>query len=390
MQASETVNAMLAHVATISTRHARGMCALLKPRRTIPHVDLAPWFDGSTPAAERRAIAVALGHAFEEYGFCVATLGSQIIPVQAVSAELRDSARLFFAADDRSDWDSGQGYGYGGLVTENENGAGLTGDFDSDRAPDLVESLTIRGLAHLATGNVAAPGDSPVFCQDMSDPGRLDLIPTTPAALAATVGCFHDALSQLRVGLCGMSEVALELPDRYLSDRCDSNAAGLRLAHYPEQAHEPPPGQLRYGAHADSGAITVVILDPACPRGLEVRLPASPDGGEPACWVDVCDGKDGVDLTSALVLNCGATLERWTNGRWRAALHRVANHRRSRLSVITSALSPGPEVLLECLPSCRGQAGAKALRPPVLVRDFLDERVRQQRPGYRPEPAEAS
>ena len=63
------------------------------------------------------------------------------------------------------------------------------------------------------------------------------------------------------------------------------------------------------GPHTDSGCITLVLLDPACPRGLEVQSKAT--AGR---WVDVCDGHSGVDVSRALILNAGATLERWTNG----------------------------------------------------------------------------
>lgn len=105
---------------------------------------------------------------------------------------------------------------------------------------------------------------------------------------------------------------------------------------------------------------------------------SAPGGG----WLDVCDGKAAVDMGSAVVVNVGATLERWTNGRWRASLHRVMNHPAQRLSIITSALTPRPHVLLECLPGCAGPGGTSPA--PISAGEFLNGRVAVQRSDYRP------
>ena len=131
------------------------------------------------------------------------------------------------------------------------------------------------------------------------------------------------------------------------------------------------------GEHTDSGSITMVLLDPNCPRGLEVQ---SDETGADT-WLDVCDGHSEIDVRCALVLNCGATLERWTNGRWKAGLHRVMNHPPQRLSIITSALTPRPDVSLDCLPGCEGPGGE--VPSPVLAGEFLNARVWLQRTDYR-------
>jgi isopenicillin N synthase-like dioxygenase len=228
-------------------------------------------------------------------------------------------------------------------VAESENGAGLTGSFGRAAMPDLVQSLTIRGLRHFeADGDVASSAVQAaienVLCQDMTDPGRLDRV---PPELRGSVKGLHSALSAMRIQLCLLCEEALELPPGYLAKLCDASDAGLRLAFYPEQIVAPPAGQLRYGAHTDSGALTMVLLDPACPRGLEVQInPIANPSPEEQIWVDVCDGKAGVAIDTAVIINCGAVLERWTNGKWKSALHRVQNSREKRLSIVTSALTP--------------------------------------------------
>lgn len=143
-------------------------------------------------------------------------------------------------------------------------------------------------------------------------------------------------------------------------------------AHYPEQTATPRGGQMRYGPHVDSGAITMVAVDPASPLGLEVFLP------EDEVWVDVCDAQDGLPpVEELLVLNCGATMARMTHGKWRSALHRVQNHPPRRLSIITSALSAKREAMLEVLPSC--YTGDTPPHPPIKAKEFMDERAKLQR-----------
>lgn len=346
-------------------------------RNQIPIVDLSPWWYGDSLL--RKNVAEELSHAFEVYGFCVAYLGDDTV-FHSAGQELRSRALQFFSLtiEAKREWDYGLGYGYGGFVSKGENGAGLTGNFE-EKPPDLVESLSIRGLRHLKPHLNATVADiAPLFCQDMADPGRAD---PCPPSLQPSVISLHSALSELRQGLNDICEAALGLPSGYLNERCKTDDAGLRLAFYPEQTQPPKPGQVRYGAHADSGSITMVMLDPQCPRGLEVWLPDSMNGGS---WIDVCDGHPDLDLERSVILNCGATLERWTNGKWKGALHRVMNQKPQRLSIITSALTPRPDVSIGCLPNCYKQDDDSPLPPPMTAKDFLDARVLLQRPGYRP------
>ena len=121
----------------------------------------------------------------------------------------------------------------------------------------------------------------------MSDPGGLDPVPTEPPELHAAVGTFHAELRWLRVALAAMAELALELPPGFFDGFSEVDDSGLRMAHYPEQAEPPPPGQLRCGPHVDSGAVTIVSIDPRSPLGLEVNLDGG-DGGEEG-WSDVCE-----------------------------------------------------------------------------------------------------
>ena len=59
---------------------------------------------------------------------------------------------------------------------------------------------------------------------------------------------------------------------------------------------------IRFGAHVDTYGLTMLMLDPEHPEGLQV-LVKTPNGEE---WVDV------PYIENSIVINVGALLSRWT------------------------------------------------------------------------------
>jgi isopenicillin N synthase-like dioxygenase len=175
-------------------------------------------------------------------------------------------------------------------------------------------------------------------------------------------------------------QLSLNASTAELDEFIDTVAGGLRLAYYPAQLEPPLPGQMRYGAHVDSGGITVISLDTSNTGGLQVDLGGSGVAGseEQRVWVDV------PFVPGSLVLNVGALLSRWTAGRWKASVHRVLtdNTQMERLSIITSVLSPridGPAFGgFQSVVNENGQ-------PPVRAADYLANRVALHRPEYKTE-----
>ncbi|CAE7400997.1 2ODD19 [Symbiodinium pilosum] len=106
----------------------------------------APLVNGT--AEEQLKAAKELSAAFESTGFAVIT--GHGVPKHVVDA-VRSSAYEFFRqpTEQKMQFDKGKGYGFGGYVANQENGAQLLGDFS--RPNDAVESLT-AGLAGLAGG----------------------------------------------------------------------------------------------------------------------------------------------------------------------------------------------------------------------------------------------
>lgn len=114
----------------------------------------------------------------------------------------------------------------------------------------------------------------------------------------------------------------------------------------------------------DSFGITLLSLDPLHPKGLQVQIDNE--------WVDV------PFIENSFVLNVGAMLSRWTNGAWKAALHRVVFTPGQRLSIVSGALRPRDDVVLE--PITQGLDEAKF--PPITAGEFCRERVEMHKPEY--------
>ena len=175
-----------------------------------------------------------------------------------------------------------------------------------------------------------------------------------------------------------LAATALDLPPDYFVTEGGYAKPGctLRLAHYLET---PPAGaevnQSRYNAHSDYDGFTFLSRE-ALQGGLEIRLQ---EEGE---WVAVAPPP------GCLVVNIGDLLARWSNDRWKAALHRVATPSASderhttdsQLSVVFFS-GPHPDTVIDCLPSekCRGlgydNGGGGAVYPIVTAGEHTRKKL---------------
>jgi isopenicillin N synthase-like dioxygenase len=85
----------------------------------------------------------------------------------------------------------------------------------------------------------------------------------------------------------------------------------MKLIRYPPSS-QTLPDQFGIGAHTDFGGITILLQQPGR-EGLEVWH----DKAEK--WVPVPAVED------VLVVNCGNIVQKWTNGAYKSAWHRVVN-----------------------------------------------------------------
>lgn len=272
----------------------------------VPVLDVGPFHDGD--AAAKGAIAARVGQAIEDIGFLVITGhgvdASLIARVQAVSNAFFDLAVSEKMSVLRPAPDVTRGY----IPLEAESVGRSQG---VDVPGDLNESLMI--------GPVDVPVDDAYFHGPLA--GRHfhpNLWPAAPVELRSLYEEYFRAMGRLAEDLMAMFALALALPEHFFADKIDRHISRLRVRNYPAPTQPPKPGQLRAGAHCDYGSLTILRAEDK-PGGLQVLNRA---GG----WVDVPIAPD------SYIVNIGELMARWTNGRWKATLHRVVNPPAERMA----------------------------------------------------------
>lgn len=102
------------------------------------------------------------------------------------------------------------------------------------------------------------------------------------------------------------------------------------------------------GAHRDYGCLTILQLDPVV-GGLEVSV------GEDSAGIPLYIPVEPIE--GALVINAGAMLERWSNGRVVASLHRVVSKSSMPRFSMPFFFEPNIDAIVAPLPSCVASDG---------------------------------
>jgi len=157
--------------------------------------------------------------------------------------------------------------------------------------------------------------------------------------IAKTLREFHARLVDLQTRFLRIVAVGLGADREYFDDVVADGSHLTRAIHYPPMADAPSGEHVWADEHADINLITA--LPRATGPGLQLRTA----GG----WVDV------VPPAGHVVVNSGIMLERLSNGRIPAGVHRVTAspdaRSRDRYSVVQFC-HPAPWMVLAPLPSC--------------------------------------
>ena len=228
--------------------------------------------------------AARIGRACQTTGFFV--VADHGVPEPVVEAAW-STARQFFDLPLSSKLAvraEGVPYGYDPVAAE---ALGRT-RHDGEDAPDAKQSF-----------NLGPPNRGPG-----TGFGSFDRIwPTEPYELRPAWLSYYSHMESLADALLSLFAEALGLDRAYFEPFTREHLSALRALDYPEGSVS-----IRAGAHADYGTLTILRPDPAV-GGLEVWV----DGR----WLRIPAVGDG------FVINIGDLMHRWTNGRWKSALHRV-------------------------------------------------------------------
>jgi len=311
--------------------------------QTIPAVDFSRYLYGTRQ--ERAAVSQEIEHACRHYGFFY--LDNHGISATAI-ADTFAAAREFFALplQERQACKAPSG----------RQNRGYQAMFDTQRegeAPDVKESFDmgypleaaeLEKLSHLPFYSLNAWPRDPGFRYRVEN------------LYFAMLECGHHVLR-------AMAE-SLGLDANFFVARCRQPFSNMRLVHYPPQ---PPRAEEGIGArpHTDKGLITLLLND--ANGGLHVQ---SADGE----WIDA------PPRAGALIINVGDLLTRWTNGRFRSAVHRVVNisgnerfsipqfHHLNYFAEVNPADIPG---------------GGENVYPPIMAGEFVGEGFRRDRKSWR-------
>jgi isopenicillin N synthase-like dioxygenase len=149
---------------------------------------------------------------------------------------------------------------------------------------------------------------------------------------------FHQRLIDLQARFLRIVAAGLRIGDDYFDDILADGSHLTRAIHYPPIAHAPSAEHVWADAHTDINLVTA--LPRATSRGLQL---STPDG-----WLEV------VPPEGYVVVNSGIMLERLSNGRIPAGVHRVLAGEGSsieRFSVVQFC-HPAPWFALSPLPTC--------------------------------------
>ncbi|KAK5118534.1 hypothetical protein LTR85_007999 [Meristemomyces frigidus] len=148
---------------------------------------------------------------------------------------------------------------------------------------------------------------------------------------------YYQAVFPLAMKLVRIFALAFGLEETAFDKDFSFPIWGMRALHYPPMPADAEANANGLGAHADFSWITMVLQDTV--PGLEVL-------NQEGAWVDAAP------KPNTFVCNVGQYLERQTNGKFPATVHRVRNKTGDRRYSIPFFLSQNPEANVEVLDCC--------------------------------------
>lgn len=199
---------------------------------------------------------------------------------------------------------------------------------------------------------------------------------------------YYTAVFSLAMKLVNVFALAFDLEETAFQQYFKFPITGMRALHYPPVAADEGSNAVGLGAHTDFSWLTMVLQDSV--PALEVLN----KNGE---WIDappkpdtlVCNvGQVSTHRSASASFICGFDLtcfqqylERQTNGRFVATVHRVRNKTSERRYSLPFFLTPDPTVTLPILECCMSP-GVDPEFEPIRTGDLYIRRVLPARPKH--------
>ena len=310
---------------------------------SIPAISLTAMLDGDDDAAKAE-LGQQWDHACREVGFI--KIVDHGVPRDVIDACWKATEQFFDEASLSEKLsvpqEDGYPYGYVGMAGET-----LVGSLDKDATKATAGDL--KELFNICLGSDTPADDMPApRWPKLADAAKL-------AKMKQAFTAYYKALASLTETLYRLCALALGLPQDYFAVKNTQHRNSLRCINYPSQKPPlvPQPGQVRASMHTDYGSLTILRLGGPYPGGLQVM-------GANGAWIDVTTTEE----ENCFVINLGDLMARWTNDRWLSTPHQVINPKDAAASVarrmsIAYFCNINMDVEVECIPTCKGQGGAK-------------------------------
>ncbi len=253
----------------------------------IPTLDFHAFLEGD--AADRHHVAATIGAAFERYGFI--QLVGHGVPQEVLNGAFA-AAEAFFDRPEE----------FKRTVVDRRNNRGFIPLFDgiaeATKKPNGQEAYSV--------GHIYRTTDPELL--------KLPLYAETPwpdmPGFRERLEACYAAMYTLSQQVLSATAMHLGVAEDFFAEASRASYSNMRVIHYPPAEKVAEVTDIGVRPHEDQGLVTLLVQD--MNGGLSVLGPS----GE---WLPVVPNRE------AMVINVGKLLKRWTNGRYRAALHKVFN-----------------------------------------------------------------
>ena len=305
---------------------------------SIPVIDIGGLYS-SDPAA-KKAVAARIGAACDDIGFFYAT--NHNVPVETIDRavamadkffRLPEAERLKVKADKHN-----RGYREVGDVVHRNGKPSARDNFDIG-FPVTADDPEVKAGTPLYAPNIWP--DMPGFRE--------------------AVESYYDETFKLGMKILEGFALYLGKPENFFTQHFTKPVADMVINHYLGAAGLHISDQAS-GPHTDHGIVTILWQDSL--GGLEVM-------GKDGKWIAA------TPLRGSYVINIGELMKRWTNGRFKATVHRVVHLQDCSRYSMPLFCNPNFRTVVD--PRDLGVSEAAAQYPPIQSGEFLLSRFKATR-----------
>ncbi|KAI0592750.1 2og-Fe oxygenase family protein [Biscogniauxia sp. FL1348] len=154
---------------------------------------------------------------------------------------------------------------------------------------------------------------------------------------------YYNHILPLSLKLVKLFALAFDLPETAFDEFFKFPITGMRALYYPPTPVDKDSASVGLGAHSDFSWLTLVLQD---------EVPALEVLNQDGIWIDA------PPQPNTFVCNVGQYLERQTNGRFPATVHRVRNRTGLERYSLPFFLTMDPDVELDVLDCCKDEKEA--------------------------------